>query len=62
MSEELCGKPAVARYVWPSMQVINCCEEHAAKARAVANAMGFRLGELEGEDDDKCTQKVNKQA
>ena len=57
MSEQ-CGKPATVVYVWPTMDRIPCCEEHAQKARGIASVMGFRLGVLDAADGETCTQQV----
>lgn len=55
--KNVCGKPAIAVLVWPSMQIIPVCEECSMKAQAIASAMGFRLGVLPVEEDQTCTQE-----
>lgn len=54
---QLCGRPAVARYVWPMMETIDVCEECSRYALGVATAMGFRLGSLPLPDGSRCTQR-----
>lgn len=54
---EICGKPAVAKYLWPTMETICVCAECSRRAVAIASAMGFRLGVLTLEGDETCTQQ-----
>lgn len=60
-----CGKAAIAIYVWPTMQQLPVCEEHATRMRGVASAMGFSIGSLPipYPDDPSyattCTQQVS---
>ena len=58
MTTVQCGKLAVAVFVWPSMKVLPCCQEHAEKIRAVADALGSPLGELVLLGTETCTQQV----
>jgi hypothetical protein len=59
MSDDLCGKPAVAVYVWPTMDRLVVCEDCAAKARGLASIMGFRLGVLNPPAPEAtCEQRV----
>ena len=55
--ERRCGKPAIAVYVWPSMEKIPVCDDHAHQANRIASAMGFRLGMLEAREGETCTQR-----
>lgn len=63
MSDDLCGKPAVAVYVWPTMDRLVVCEDCAAKARGLASIMGFRLGVLDSPGAGAtCEQRVSSRA
>jgi len=58
MNEQVCGEPAVAIYVWPTMAVLPCCEKHAAQLRGIADAMGFNLGQLPTAGGETCVQNT----
>lgn len=55
---DTCGKPAIARYVWPTMETIDVCEECSHRALRIAAAMGFRLGVLPLPNAALCTQRT----
>lgn len=59
-TESECGKPAEVVYVWPTMKTLPLCADHAEKARSVAAAMGFTLGQMPADVGVTCSQKVGR--
>jgi hypothetical protein len=62
MSDDtICGKDAAYRYTWPGRDESFICEEHSAKLRAVADAMGLHLQLVTVEPEgEPCRQRVRR--
>lgn len=54
---DMCAARAAYRYTWPGRDESFICEEHAAKLRAVAEAMGLHL-QLIPAQGEGCRQQV----
>jgi hypothetical protein len=61
MSENRCGKPALAKAYWPGHDPLPLCPDHQAAMVRVAGAMGLYVRMEQAEDDAICSQFVGKE-
>jgi len=54
--DQICGKPADSKMLWPGRDPMPVCPDHHARAIQIAGAMGFYLPSIQVEPGDRCTQ------